>query len=249
MDLCEALRLRDGALVAAVGGGGKTSLVFALAGETAARGHSAIITTTTKMTRPATAPATTIVESDDACAPARIRTAMKPGTIVLACAGRGERSRYLGFAPETVDDFGGLGAGLVSVEGDGSAHRPFKAPGDHEPVIPASATDVVVCVGLEVLGKLLDEAAVHRPERVTALSGAPRGARITADVIVDVLLHAEGGRKGVPPTARLHALLNGPETAEHQRLGEHLAARVVYGGFDTAIVATAHRSEVHAVVR
>ena len=43
---------------------------------------------------------------------------------------------------------------------------------------------------------------------MSALSGAPLGAPITPDVVARVLAHPEGGRKGVPPGARVVVLIN-----------------------------------------
>ncbi|MBA4179045.1 MAG: putative selenium-dependent hydroxylase accessory protein YqeC [Anaerolinea sp.] len=250
MDLYEAFGLSPGSIVAAVGGGGKTSLVYALGYEAAARGFSAIITSTTRFTRPAGIPMPPIIESTDAALAGDVARALAPGTVHVASAGEATRGRLAGFAPESIDALAALAPGLIAVEADGSGRRPFKAPADHEPAIPRSATDVVVCVGLEVLGHALEADRVHRPEIVARLAGSFPGAIVTAATIVRVLLHEAGGRKNVPPGARLHALLNGPRTEEHEKLGAHIAERLVYGGYHRAVVATAHRpGDIRAVVR
>ena len=251
MDLYDAFGLVHGAIVAAVGGGGKTSLIFALANNAAERGLSAIVTTTTKFTPPPGIPLPPVLETSDSRAEEDIKLALAPGNVVVAITGRGERERMLGFEPQTIVSMEATSPGLIVIEADGSAHRPFKAPGEHEPVIPACATDVIVCVGLDVLGHRLDETWVHRPEIVAALSGARTGEIVTADMIVQVLTAGGGGRKHVPHGARIHALLNHPRTPEHESLGKHIAQRLVYEGFATAVVATAHTpgGDVRAVVR
>ncbi|MFI5326408.1 MAG: selenium cofactor biosynthesis protein YqeC, partial [Candidatus Rokuibacteriota bacterium] len=93
-------------------------------------------------------------------------------------------------------------------EADGSRMRPFKAPADYEPVIPPETTLVVPVVGADVFGTPLDALHVHRPELVSALSGAPMGARVTPAIVARVLAHPEGGRKGVPAGARVIVLIN-----------------------------------------
>src|SRR5262249_48505787 len=93
-------------------------------------------------------------------------------------------------------------------EADGSRMRPFKAPAAHEPVIPAETTLVVPVVGADVFGKPLDADHVHRPEVVSALSGAAPGALVTPEIVTRVLTHAEGGLKGVPTDARVVVLIN-----------------------------------------
>ncbi len=237
-------------MVAAVGGGGKTSLVYALASEATGRGLSAVVTTTTRFTRPRRQPMPPMIECDAESIGESLRTSIAPGKTVVAVSAVGPRERLLGFDPEVVDSFASLGIGLLAVEADGSAQRHFKGPAGHEPSIPSRTTDVVVCVGLDILGKPLDERFVHRPEVVADLAGAVRGEPVTADMIVRVLLHEAGGRKGVPANARLHALLNGPPTDEHVTLGTHIGSRLVYGGYYRAVVATAHRpGDVRAVLR
>jgi molybdenum cofactor cytidylyltransferase len=86
--------------------------------------------------------------------------------------------------------------------------RPFKAPADYEPVIPTETTLVVPVVGADVFGQPLDADHVHRPELVGALSGAPLGTPITPAIVARVLAHPQGGRKGVPPGARVVVLIN-----------------------------------------
>ena len=65
VDLTEAFGLPSNSIVSVVGGGGKTSLIFALAREAVARGHLGAVTTTTRFTRPVATDDFAIVESDD----------------------------------------------------------------------------------------------------------------------------------------------------------------------------------------
>src|SRR5690606_22883152 len=123
----------------------------------------------------------------------------------------------------------------------------FKAPAAHEPVIPSRTTDVVVCVGLDVLGKPLTEEHVHRPEIVARLAKVELGEPVTMEIIMRVLVHEEGGRKGLPEGARLHALLNNPEDEEQRKVGTKLAGRLIFGGFYRAIVATVHRGQIDMI--
>lgn len=243
--MLEAFGLAPGAIVAAVGGGGKTSLVFWFAGAARAAGLEAVVTTTVKFTPPAGGPMPPLVEAEPGAAVAAAADGLARYGAVTLISGRGERGRMLGFAPEVVEALGGPRR-IVAVEADGSAHRPFKAPAEHEPVVPAGATDVVVCVGLSVLGRPLDGRWVHRPERVARLAGLCNGMPVTEEAIARVVLHPEGGHKGVPPRARLHALLNQPVDLRRARA---LAELLVAGGAETVVVAAAHEGRVLEVVR
>jgi len=153
----------------------------------------------------------------------------------------------VGFDPSVIDAWRELGAGVVAVEADGSAHKPFKAPAEHEPVIPSSTTDVIVCVGLDVLGKPLNELYVHRPEIVARLARTELGEPVTMETILRVLVHDEGGRKGLPEGARLHALLNNPGDEDRRQAGSKLAGRLIFGGYYRAIVGTVHRAEIDMI--
>ncbi len=247
MDLFDTFDLKPGAVVAVVGGGGKTSLVYGLGDRAAEMGLSAVVASTTKFTRRPGGPMPHVIEADDERSLASLRASMAPGTVVVASAGPAAKGRMQGYAPETVDRWSELEAGLIAVEADGSAHRPFKAPAAHEPVIPSSATDVVVCVGLEVLGKALTEQNVHRAEIAAALGKTQVGAPVTIETILRVLTHEDGGRKGLPESARLHALLNAPANEEQRTLGAKLAGRLIFGGYYRAIVGTVHRAEIDTI--
>jgi probable selenium-dependent hydroxylase accessory protein YqeC len=112
-------------------------------------------------------------------------------------------------------------------EADGSRMRPFKAPAEHEPVIPLETTLVVPVVGADVFGKPLDADHVHRPELVSALSGAPLGAPLTPEIVARVLAHPEGGRKGVPVGARVVVLINKVETLPDRKPARETAERLL----------------------
>lgn len=248
MDLYEAFALTGDSIVAAVGGGGKTSLVYRLAAETAGRGSFGIVTTTVKFTKPPGMPMPPVVTVRPEGLAAAAREQRRAGAAVVLASGNAERGRLLGFEAAAIDRLAAENLGLLAIEADGSAHRPFKAPATHEPVIPSSTTGVVVCVGLEVLGHELSERWVHRSGIAARLAEQPEGSLVTPNTIVRVLLHPLGGRKGVPPGAKVHALLNNPATPEHEKLALHIAQRLVYGGFHRAVIATAHAGVVRGVV-
>ncbi len=245
MRLLEALGAGPGSVVAAVGGGGKTSLVFRLAMEAQEAGIPVVVTTTVRFTRPAGLPVPPVIEADDRTAAVRCAAALDACGAVTLVAGEGTRGRWLGFDPGTIDGLAQPDR-LIVVEADGSAHRPFKAPAEHEPVIPARSTHVVVCVGVGVLGRPLDERWVHRPERVAALAGVAAGSVVDVAMVARVLCDPQGGGKGVPAGALRCALLNqagAARGAEAYDLGRLLAA----GGYARVLVGVAHEGQVEEV--
>lgn len=227
--LHQALGLERPALAAAVGGGGKTTLLFALAAEAAqsAEHGMTIVTTTTKMTLPPESKQLPlIVGADEASRAAALDDAQRRGlSAAVVGAGRGDRGRILGVQPDwPARALRAPGVGLVAVEADGSAGRPFKAPAEHEPVIPDGVDLVIAVVGAQVLGQPLDERRVHRPERVRALLGiAPDDCcEITPEIVATVLAHPQGGRKNVPANAQYAVVIANP--THRERAAQSIAA-------------------------
>lgn len=204
-----ALDLAPDEVVALVGGGGKSTTMFRLAREVAAAGGCAITTTTTHIfaTQVALAPSHLLV---DEAKPDDLRAALEAHRHVLVTGPENPQNRRV--AGLSLERFSELRRwcpdACVINEADGSRTLPFKAPAAHEPVIPAETTLVLPTVGADIFGKPLTEEHVHRPELVAALSGAVLGSAITPEVVARVLAHPEGGRKGVPPAARVAVLIN-----------------------------------------
>ena len=226
--LAEALGMRRDEVVALVGGGGKTTAMFRLAREVVESGGSAITTTTTKIFAAQIALAPAHVDAADATRE-RVAYALADHRHVLVI---GEKEPDTGKAGGvSLDLFRDLRAWVPGAcilnEADGSRMRPFKAPAGHEPVIPADTTLVVSMVGADVFGKMLDDDHVHRPELVSALSGAPLGSPITPEIVARVLAHPEGGRKGVPVSARVVAMINKVESLADRTPAYETAERLL----------------------
>ena len=75
---------------------------------------------------------------------------------------------------------------------------PLKAPGEHEPVIPAWVDAVIVLAGMSALGKPLDDKSVFRVKYFSTLAGISEGEPITVEGIGRVLGNPKGGLKGIP---------------------------------------------------
>jgi len=197
LSLADALGVKPGEVVALVGGGGKSTAMFRLAREVAEAGGCAITTTTTHIFG--------------------AQTALEPATNRAGGVSLDVFSALRAWFPDA----------CVLNEADGSRTRPFKAPAGHEPVIPRETTLVIPMVGADIFGKPLDEDHVHRPALVAALSGAPLRAPITPDIVARVLAHPEGGRKGVPPGARVVVLINKVERLPDRAPARETAERLL----------------------
>ena len=243
LTLADALGMQRHDVVALVGGGGKTAAMFRLARETVARGGQAITTTTTRIFGAQIALSPVHVAAAEATRD-RVAAALAAHRQVLVI---GDTDRESGKAEGvSLDVFECLRAwfpdACILNEADGSRMRPFKAPAGHEPVIPAATTLVVPVVGADIFGKRLDAEHVHRPELISALSGTPLGTPITPAVVASVLAHPEGGRKAVPPGARVVVVINKIETLADGTPAHETAERLLRDPAIQAVVLTALRS-------
>ncbi len=218
--LAEAFDIQPKSLVAIVGGGGKTSLLFGLA-QNLANKQTSEVCQTPEVLRVVTTTTTRIFAAQ-----------MKLATAVCFAADLSQLGAHLAAHGSCLvvgeaqgDKAFGVAATLpaellarpdvdvVLVEADGSRMRPVKAPADHEPVLPAETTHLVPVVGIDALTRPLADIA-HRPERVAALTGLAVEDVLTETAVSTLLTHPDGGAKNKPPTAKLIPLINKVETAD-----------------------------------
>ena len=230
MQLSQALALGPREVVAFVGAGGKTSALYRLAHELLAAGQTVIATTTTHMWPPPPEAGWPLAVADDAAARHRLAAAaLAQHRRVLVAAGLTAVGKLRGVDPCEVAAFRELAAAVL-VEADGARGRPVKAPAPYEPVIPQAATLVVPVVGLQALEQPLGEGVAHRPQRLAQLLGVPLGAPISPGMLARLLLHQEGGLRGVPPGARVVPLCNQGDGDRARAAGRQVAARVLQAG-------------------
>ncbi len=224
--ILRALSIARGDVVAVAGAGGKTTLVYRLAAEARSCGLRVIVTTTTHMgTLDEAATGPVLIDAEGDAMPALAEALEREGRVTLL--GRRVRADKLeGLPPARVDALAGL-ADLVLVEADGARGRSLKVPAPHEPVIPHSATVVVVVCALDALGQPLDEECVHRIELVRAATGVERGEAIDEDCLVMALRHTDGYPSRIPHRARGGVFLNKAEDDKSLAAAARLAARLI----------------------
>jgi probable selenium-dependent hydroxylase accessory protein YqeC len=223
--LTEALALGPREHVALVGGGGKTTLMFALAEELRRNGKRVITSTTTKVWhREALQFEKVLLVGADADWKEKIREGLsRDGTVFV---GRSilDSGKVEGISPSLADDvYHDSEVHYLVVEADGSAGHPVKAPAEHEPVIPSSVTMVVAMMGLEAMGARLDEATAFRVEQVKNVTGLHPGDILTPGALAKVFLHPAGLFKGTPEDARRIVFLNKADLIRDERNALELA--------------------------
>jgi molybdenum cofactor cytidylyltransferase len=242
-DFLSAFELQPPAMVAFVGGGGKTSLMFALANALPGR---VVTTTTTRIfaAQMKLSPVFLAIETLESIEKNQKDSAFSaPSAVYSSSALSGALDRFgqclvVGAVGEGKDREKALGVpptlpgqllvrpdvDFVLVEADGSRMRPIKAPADHEPVIPPETTLVVPVVGIDAVGGPVGEVA-HRPELLCEVIGEPYSVnrRLTPKNVSVLLTHPQGGLKGVPKNARVVPFINKVETADQLTAARQIA--------------------------
>ena len=200
-------------LTAIVGGGGKTTLMYRLAGELSHSGR-VIVTTTTHIFSPEGIPVVAGTSAKES------ETAFRHSSTV--CVGQTEAgSGKLVAGQISVQALSAL-SDYVLIEADGARRLPLKAPAEHEPVIPEGVKLVIAVAGLDGIGKSVADAA-FRPERYAELIGKMTSHRIGPADVAAVLVHPNGQRKGLREQTRFAVLLNKADTPDQQADGEAVA--------------------------
>jgi molybdenum cofactor cytidylyltransferase len=249
MKLSQAFNINSGDVVAFVGAGGKTSTMIALGYELAEAGMRVLATTTTR-----------IGENQLALMP--YATTPDTGTLLTDALNQhrfvfvyddirggkvyGPPLNHISWLLDSVD------ADVLLIEADGARGLPFKAPYEHEPVIPEETTLVVPIASLVALGKPLNDEHVYNPQAMIDRYGFYPDSPIKSPWIAQVMRDEELGLRGVPPKARVIALLNQTPAAGYLRGRARMIARLILRSprvYGVALASVRGAEPVHEVQR
>lgn len=224
MKIWEALQLdmERHRCAALVGGGGKTTLMYALARQARDAGRTVVVTTTTHIM-----PHPGLFLTGEVSGLGPILAAEG-----IAALGRFDRPDKLTGAGEL--ETCKVMADVVLVEADGARLHPLKAPADHEPVIPDCADAVIAVAGMDCVGRPIGTVC-HRPERVCALLGRPMDWQITPADVAELLSSPQGGRKGVGVHMAFRCVLNKADTPERAAWAMEIKGLLARRGVPAAV--------------
>lgn len=147
--------------IALIGAGGKTSLLWNIVEELNSKGEECLVSTTTKMWNfaPKNINIELLSHIDDL-----EKKKIKKTTLIASSVN--QENKLVGFDTKFFDrlnlqDFENIGK--ILIEADGAKGRSFKIHAKHEPCIPQSCKLVVAVVGMDAIGKNIEE-YVHRYE-------------------------------------------------------------------------------------
>ncbi len=234
MNLLQALNPAFPLCTAIVGAGGKTSTMAALARQVEG---AAWVTTTAHLGTDQTAIADLhcVLKTEKDIDPAL----WLQQKITLLTGAETNDGRLHSPTPELLEEIrlaSEHNAVHLIFEADGSRSIPLKAPGDHEPPIPAWARQVIIVVGASALGNPLNEQTVFRAGRYAELTGLLEGQTITIESVRDMLLHPLGGLKNIPPGALKAVLFNQAEDLVTRAIIEYIVPELLAGGYDRIII-------------
>jgi probable selenium-dependent hydroxylase accessory protein YqeC len=207
MNIEEAFSLKNHEVISLVGGGGKTSLMFALGKELSSEGKGIVVTTTTKIWEPDPSPSFALFLSEKFSEMKKwVVNNLKKYSYLVIAQKKLTDGKLQGIVPQWVEELDSLpGVSFVLVEGDGAAGRSLKAPREGEPVVPLNTSLLIPVVGIDVLGCALEEKHVFRSEIAARVLGVPLGSTVTEEMIARLL---EEIIKVRPPNARVIPFIN-----------------------------------------
>ena len=214
--------------MAIVGSGGKATLMYRLAAEAGDRGYAVITTSTTHLHPPTSMQTRGFYVTDEMPDwPTVVPRELKTRRHVTVLGARPRPDKLKGLDAEELKKLREICApDLLLMKADGARARLFKAPGDHEPVVPAGTTRGVVVASLKSVGLRLNDRQVHRPERVGLLSGLEPDAPVTPEVIAGVVSHPEAYRRAFPDAVPLSLYLSCAGGEENLALARRIVAAV-----------------------
>lgn len=162
-------------VIAVVGGGGKTSLIYRLNEELQARKKKVIISTTTHMAYDPLLPLVTGKELEKV--PAMLE---KYGYTAVADLEE-DTGKMCSIKEEELKKLVPF-CDVMLIEADGAKRKPLKVPAEWEPVIPSFADVVVSVIGLDCLGKPICQTA-HRAEYTSSFLEKNMDAPVTVQDI------------------------------------------------------------------
>lgn len=228
-NLTNALGLESREHLALVGGGGKTSLMFALAEELYKKNRRVITSTTTKIwNHEARRSSCILLTQSDSSWRDKLTEGLKTHGHVFVARSLLETGKLKGISPSLSDELFQAGEmEYLLLEADGSAGHPVKAPAEHEPVIPSTATKVVAMLGLEAVGKKPEPGVVFRRDLFRKLTGINPGQILTSDVLSKIFLNPEGLFKGTPVSAKKIVFLNKLDLLPEEQEATDLACLII----------------------
>lgn len=214
------LNTKKDKVISFVGAGGKSTSINLLAKEFKEQGKRVLITTTTKIYYPDH-------KDNDKFILGEIPMEYKPIEGSISIFGKSMvNGKIKGPSLKELEKIYNRNIfDIILIEGDGAKRKPITAPGLHEPVVP-DFTDVTIgIIGLDAIGKPLDEKNSHRPEILREIFKVQIPHIINSKDIIKLIIDENGLFKNAG--GKRMVFLNKADNEEFKLIGYEIQQRLL----------------------
>ncbi len=218
----ESLSLQGREVISLIGGGGKTTLMFALGRELSSSRKGILLTTTTKIWEPAPSSSFALCLTDELSPMGKwVQENLNSYPFLLVACRRMDDGKLQGIPPQWVHSLHSInGLSTILVEADGAAGRSLKAPREGEPVWPPDTTLALPVIGIDAVGCPLDERHVFRSRIAMEILRKAEGTQVTEEMIAQLISES---LKSKPEIARVIPFINKTDLPGGPEKGRSLA--------------------------
>lgn len=196
MNLAKRLEIIEGdkKVISIAGGGGKTTTMKRLARELAEEGRKVLVTTTTAMMMPEEGDYDFFLTEEEIREDHSIlKNSAESGKITVLIGSMVRIDKVKGVEMSFIDKMKDMNIfDHILIETDGARRKPIKAPREDEPLNPYTTDLVIGVVGLDSLGKKIEEENVHRVEIFKKILGIQDEKFIDEEIVAKLVLHPQG---------------------------------------------------------
>ncbi|WP_291633379.1 selenium cofactor biosynthesis protein YqeC [Clostridium sp.] len=187
MELSNYLGLNKKDIISFVGAGGKTTMMFKLAGEL--RDHNKVlVTTTTKIYIPLED------KYDFICTDTEMLhryTQINENGIYVLGSGVNAENKILGLNEKRLDEIAPY-FDYILIEADGAKEKRLKGWNEFEPVIYGETTKTIGIIDIQALGMVISEDSVHRSKIFREITGAKEGETVNLENLLKIVMNPLG---------------------------------------------------------
>lgn len=225
--------LENGHIVSLIGGGGKTTLLYEMAGYSVRNGKKVLIATSTHIYRPPEVWWKKSLEGIE-----QNFTSGRAAVIGREC----QNPEKLVCPEEDFFQKASAMADLTFLEADGARHLPCKAPAEHEPALLACSDVVVGVTGLLSLNRPLQEVS-FRPERAAELLGCSMEHCLTEKDLACLIASEKGQQKDLSGRT-FYAVLHQFEEKEYGKAAEKIVQLLWEQGITQVFVTSVAKKQL-----
>lgn len=228
---------KKGAMISFVGGGGKTSTMFALANYLKKFG-SVLITTTTKIFMPNSNQYDNLINLETC------KDINKYSGITLLAGGINSDNKVIGVESSLLDEIYIKGLfKFIIVECDGAKNMPIKAPNDGEPIIPLLTNINIGIVGIDSIGRPLSQVCFRQEIFKANILNCEY---VSNEAIINLINSENGLFKNTPKKCKKYFVLNKCDSNEDKSLGENILKNVrCLSDVNKTFISSIHKGEFY----